>query len=71
MITTGISGAKNLTGELSNIGEDEIITIEYLSKITGFPEEFIQDELMIKTDNITLKHLRENMLNYLETFTES
>jgi hypothetical protein len=71
MITTGISGAKNLKSKLDNIAENEKVSIDTLAELTGFPRQFIQDELGLNSDQITLKNLRENMVKYLQDFANN
>jgi len=71
MITTGISGTKTVKNKFENIAENEKVSLDTLAELTGFPKEFIQDELGLISDQITLKNLRTNMLKYLENVTSS
>ncbi|OFZ20950.1 MAG: hypothetical protein A2202_02150 [Bdellovibrionales bacterium RIFOXYA1_FULL_36_14] len=71
MITTGISGTKTVKNKFENIAENEKVSLDTLAELTGFPKEFIQDELGLISDQITLKNLRTNMLKYLESVTSS
>jgi len=71
MITTGISGTKNVKKKFENIAENEKVSLDDLAELTGFPREFIQDELGLVSDQITLENLRMNMLKYLESVTSN
>ena len=71
MITTGISGTKTVKSKFENIAENEKVSLDTLAELTGFPKEFIQDELGLISDEITLKNLRMNMLKYLENVTSN
>jgi len=71
MITTGISGTKVVKNKFENIAENEKVSLDTLAELTGFPKEFIQDELGLISDQITLENLRTNMLKYLENVTSS
>ncbi len=48
-------------------GTNEKISLGKLSELTGFPEDFIQKELMLNGENFSIEALRETMLSYLET----
>lgn len=49
----------------------EKISLESLAQLTGFPVEFIQSELLIGEDDLSLDELRASVLNYLhENFSD-
>lgn len=43
------------------------IDLVSLAKLTGFPSEFIKQELLIDDASISMDSLRSSMLNYLES----
>lgn len=43
----------------------ELVGHEELSKLTGFPIEFIKSELMLTNENISVENLRGKVLDYL------
>lgn len=55
------------------IKDDEMIHLDSLAKLTGFPVEKIKEELLIEgteegaTESISLGSLRAAMLNYLDS----
>lgn len=48
-------------------GCEKMVNVELLSNKSGFPLEFIKDELLLEEDTIELGKLRELMLDYLQT----
>lgn len=55
------------TGTTSSHGSEEQVTISALAEHTGFPAEFIKEELLLNEDAIDISMLREKMLNYLQS----
>ncbi len=55
------------TGSLS---EEQKIPLDSLSKLTGFPVDFIKKELLLDDDQLSLAELRKSMLAYMETNSE-
>ena len=55
---------KIFNSELS--GDDEEITLEQISLLTDFPEDFIKKELLIEKNEISMKDFRLKVLEYLE-----
>lgn len=51
---------------LRDTGLDSI-SLQSLSELTGFPQEFIKGELMVQKDSLSLAELRESMLFYLNS----
>ena len=47
-------------------GDDEEITLEQISLLTDFPEDFIKKELLIDENEISMKEFRSKVLEYLE-----
>lgn len=57
---------------LQNSHKEEAISLESLSKLTGFPVELIHQELFlgsntVKDSGVSLDQLRSAMLNYIDT----
>ena len=48
-------------------GSVKMVNVDDLSNNSGFPLDFIKEELLLKEDTIELGKLRELMLNYLQT----
>ena len=55
---------KVFTADLS--GDEEGITLEQISLLTDFPEDFIKKELLIDQKEISMKEFRSKVLEYLE-----
>jgi len=47
-------------------GDEEGITLEQISLLTDFPEDFIKKELLIEKEEISMKEFRSKVLEYLE-----
>ncbi|MCK5883092.1 MAG: hypothetical protein KAG61_05335 [Bacteriovoracaceae bacterium] len=47
-------------------GSGEQIEISTLADKTGFPAEFIKEELLLSDDSVDINKLRELMLDYLQ-----
>ena len=47
-------------------GDEEGITLEQISLLTNFPEDFIKKELLIDQNEISMKEFRSKVLEYLE-----
>lgn len=47
-------------------GDEEGITLEQISLLTDFPEDFIKKELLIDQNEISMKEFRSKVLEYLE-----
>lgn len=52
------------------IDEGQRVPIQSLSDLTGFPIGFIQKELLLESDEISLGDLRQLMVAYLEKTSE-
>jgi hypothetical protein len=54
----------------SNVKKDEMVSIEALAKLTGFPAQMIKAELflgdMSENELIPLENLRSHMLKFLQ-----
>ncbi len=50
---------------LQGIMEDEQIPLSSISKLTGFPVDFIKKELVLENDTLPMKDLRKSMLHFL------
>ncbi len=48
-------------------GCEEQVEISTLAEKTGFPAEFIKEELLLTEDSLDISKLRELMLDYLQT----
>lgn len=46
--------------------DSEKIGFDTLSKLTGFPVEFIKKELFLSEDNISMGNLRLKVLDYIK-----
>ncbi len=46
--------------------ENENVSLDTLSLMTGFPVEFIKSELIVDGDDISMSNLRKTMVNFLE-----
>ena len=47
------------------------VSLDFLEETTGFPKEFIKEELFLDGENINIDELRLKMLNYLEQANET
>ncbi|MFN8370038.1 MAG: hypothetical protein U0T83_05375 [Bacteriovoracaceae bacterium] len=55
-----------------NVGSSELVSIKNIAEMTGFPIEFIRDELLVGTDfyndeGVPMDTLRSLMTTYLNT----
>lgn len=46
--------------------EDRLVNLSELAELTGFPADFIRQELFLDGDQLTLSKLRLAMLKYLD-----
>lgn len=53
--------------ELGKLTEEQKIPLDSLSKLTGFPVDFIKKELLLDDDQLSLAELRKSMISYMET----
>jgi len=54
----------------SKKSEDELIPLDSLSELVGFPVEQLKEELELDSDEISLENLRESVLKYLDLTME-
>ncbi|MCB9063196.1 MAG: hypothetical protein H6622_16850 [Halobacteriovoraceae bacterium] len=47
--------------------ENDFVSLRSLANLTGFPSEFIKEELLMEEEVLTLDELRQRMAVYLET----
>ena len=67
MITTDLLKRKQ-SDEVTS--EKERVSLSTLSKMTGFPLEFIKKELLVQGDSLSMSELRESVLDYLSRSDE-
>ncbi len=67
MITTDLLKRKQSDETTS---EKERVSLSTLSKMTGFPLEFIKKELLVQGDSLSMSELRESVLDYLSRSDE-
>ena len=48
------------------VKEEESISLSSLSEMTGFPSDFIKEELLVDMDTFSLNELRKLALKYLK-----
>ena len=77
METTGMTNATGWRAKTeteahpSHKTEDQKqVPLESLSKLTGFPVEFIKKELLLDEENISMSDLRQSIVRYLESTSE-
>ena len=59
---------KNLTdGNCALKVEDEKVEMTSLSKLTGFPIDYIKKELVLDQEEVTMTQLREHMMVFLNS----
>lgn len=46
---------------------EEEVSLSSLSKLTGFPVDFIKKELALENDTLSMKELRKSMLVFLQS----
>lgn len=51
----------------TNFGHEEKVGMEDLSKLTGFPTDFIKKELVISKDELSIEELRKLALSLLDS----
>lgn len=51
---------------LNQLQEQQIVPLESLSEMTGFPVDFIKKELLLNEDELSMENLRKSMASYLE-----
>ena len=44
---------------------EELVSLDKLSQLTGFPEDFIKKELLLDDDTLSLSLLRKHVTHYL------
>ena len=63
------------TDLMQNMGaqmkDDVKVSLTSLSEMVGFPVEFIQKELLLEGDELSMQDLRRSMLTYLENKNEA
>ena len=64
MIATDLLRSRPRSGT-KKTSDTERVSVSTLSKLTGFPLEFIKKELLIQEDTLSMGELRESMLQYL------
>ena len=53
-----------------NVDSSEVVELSTLSKMTGFPVDFIKSEILVDQEKISLDQLRASMVTYLESTNE-
>ena len=53
-----------------NVDSAEMVELSTLSKMTGFPVDFIKSEILVDQEKISLDQLRASMVAYLESTNE-
>ncbi|MCK5073442.1 MAG: hypothetical protein KAQ98_08465 [Bacteriovoracaceae bacterium] len=66
MTTEILSESMERNDNNATLMEEDKIELSSLSEMTGFPVEFIKQELLITGDRVSLKGLRKAMLGYLD-----
>jgi hypothetical protein len=51
----------------SQVVKEEAVKLSSLAEMTGFPEEFIKNELLLDGEEIQMDDLRKTMLSYLDS----
>lgn len=46
------------------------VSLKSLSHLTGFPTDFIKEELLLDKDEVSVENLRDSVLNYLESINK-
>jgi hypothetical protein len=64
----GLAKTAELKSETTST--DEKVSFSTLSKMTGFPVEFIKKELLIDEEPVSMSQLRTSMAAYLESTIE-
>ncbi len=64
-----VVGLKNAAGRQNTQGSEtmENISLNSLAEETGFPVEFIKDELVLDGESVELDQLRSVMMDYLRS----
>lgn len=44
---------------------EDYVSVESLSALTGFPKEYIREELFIEDEKVKMSDLRKSMMSYL------
>ena len=47
--------------------ENEKVSLDTLSLLTGFPKDFIMKELALEDDFVPMKNLRKSMMKFLQS----
>lgn len=63
--------AKSETLQIGEISEEQKVPLKDLSDLTGFPVEFIKSELLLSDEELSMKELRQSMMTYLESTSET
>ena len=45
----------------------ERISLQYLAELTGFPVDYIKEELVLEDDELPIQDLRKSMMNFLDS----
>ena len=53
--------------QFNSTKESDIVTLKSLANLTGFPTDFIKEELLVEDEVLTLDELRQRMVVYLES----
>lgn len=71
MISTNeiAKGWQNGNGE--SFSEDQKVPLSSLSELTGFPVDFIKKELLLDSEDLSMRDLRASMINYLNKKSDS
>ena len=54
----------------SKRSEDELIPLDCLSELVGFPVEQLKEELELEGDEVSVENLRESVLKFLDLTME-
>ena len=46
--------------------DEDYVSVRSLSTLTGFPEEYIRQELLIEDEKVKMSELRSSMMSYLK-----
>ncbi len=55
------------SANVSDSLDSEKVSIDTLSKMTGFPVEFIKKELLIENEEVSMNELRSTMMTFLDS----
>ncbi len=66
MVLGRVSSDPDLVSGIMAAESENKITISTLSKLIGFPKNYIKDELLISGESISLGDLRKSALHFLD-----